>query len=227
MVDNFAHKILNNASKYLKVISQILTCSVFASIVALLAFIVSLYGLHNSNKNLKLSIIQYNQERLMVLKSVIDNEKEYIRLVPISSNTNLLNATLFFPSKIFNSPETIMSNGSLPHVLPIKHYLAEYLKNLYEPELGYIARAEIYIPVIIASSYISHGEAYIDTSLYIFKIFAFIPEDDTPFRINFEDIFYRQRISLTDEMSQKEIQEYVDLIFDQDFECHLSDAGAI
>ncbi|WP_029913271.1 hypothetical protein [Pelobacter seleniigenes] len=135
-------------------------------IISLIAAIISLVGLTFAYQAHELSVLQYKQERYLILKGSFGEKGDEIQVTSATSESHFLEGEVYFPPSIYADPTPIDSSGKFWDMGSVLYELENHILKRVKPEDGTIKMLTNKIPIIIKSYYASKGESYTDVSLY-------------------------------------------------------------
>ena len=154
------------------------TITLAATLLSLLALVVSISSCRTSEKALELSTQQYKDDRHLILQGTMSDANDSMTLKSINDSSSLIEGRAIFPSSISDSEWKIRSEDKILRLALVKFSVKEIIKKNHPPERGLIKFGDSKeIPVVIESYYTSHGRRYRDLSLYIIEV-SFTIKDD-------------------------------------------------
>lgn len=162
----------------MKKISTSDAIAIVAASLSLAALAVSIKSCQTSDTALNLSHQQYIDDRQLILHGTFSDKNDSIKLNSTNASSILIEGRAIFPSSISNTEWKIRTEDKTIFLEEVKFAFKKIIKEKYSPVKGHAIFSESSeIPLVIESSYTSHGKRYRDLSLYILEISFLIIDD--------------------------------------------------
>ncbi|MBE8717193.1 hypothetical protein [Cellvibrio polysaccharolyticus] len=177
------------------------------SMIAVAMSILSLVFAHQAHQ---LSVLEFKQERYLILKGTFKDEGKSVYVASASNESYFLKGEVFFPPLIHEYSAPIDSSGKFWHMGSVMHELQELTLKHVQPESGVVKFSNGDIPIIIKSYYASKGEAYTDVSLYMLGMEVFIEDKEySRPRITLNSLSFVQRLDPNIPINQAQLNDFV------------------
>ncbi len=173
---------------------------------SIIAVVISIIGLVFAYQAYELSVLQYKQERLLILKGVFGGKGKSFSVASVTDQAHFLRGEAYFPPSVHNAPAPIDSSGMVWHMGSVVNELEEFIGEKVKSKEGFVQISNGDIPIVIKSYYAIKGEAYTDTSLYMLGMQVQIGEKEySAPEVSLNSLNFIQRFPLGYEFNPKEL----------------------
>ena len=143
-----------------------------------LAVVLALIGLYFSYTAYRLSIEEYRQERLLILRGKVVESGQTLSVESVTDSSYFLSGEMFLPPSIYKNKVPISSSGEVWHLGSVFFELENWSLNQVKPKTGHVQVTDGSLPVLIKSFYAAKGISYTDVALYMLDLTAVLNEGE-------------------------------------------------